>query len=51
MSTPPNAIIYASGMIPITRMLKTGILLSLSGTVITWLVLRLMLPLLGLAGE
>jgi solute carrier family 13 (sodium-dependent dicarboxylate transporter), member 2/3/5 len=25
VSTPPNAIVYASGMIPITRMLRTGV--------------------------
>lgn len=49
VSTPPNAIVYGSGLIPITRMIKVGVALSLSGTLITWLVLRIVLPLVGLA--
>ncbi|MFO1525009.1 MAG: DASS family sodium-coupled anion symporter [Turneriella sp.] len=31
VSTPPNAIAYASGMLPITRMIKSGAILSLLG--------------------
>ena len=31
VSTPPNAIVYASGYIPITKMIKAGILLDLIG--------------------
>ena len=31
VSTPPNAIVYASGYIPITKMIKAGIILDLIG--------------------
>lgn len=31
VSTPPNAIVYASGYIPITKMIKAGILLDIIG--------------------
>ena len=31
VSTPPNAIVYGSGMIPITKMIKAGVLIDLIG--------------------
>ena len=34
VSTPPNAIVYSSGFIPITSLMKYGILLDLAGYVI-----------------
>ena len=49
VSTPPNAIVYGSGLVPITKMIRAGVLLSLSGGTVVWLMLRLLLPLLGLA--
>ena len=49
VSTPPNAIVYGSGLIPITRMIRAGILISLSGGLVIWLILRLLLPIYGLA--
>lgn len=49
VSTPPNAIVYGSGMIPITRMIRAGVFFDLGGGMLIWLVLRLLLPLLGLA--
>ncbi len=49
VSTPPNAIVYGSGFIPITKMIRAGVLLSLSGGLIIWVILRLLLPLYGLA--
>jgi len=49
VSTPPNAIVYGSGMIPITKMIRAGILFDLAGALLLWLGLRLMLPLIGLA--
>jgi sodium-dependent dicarboxylate transporter 2/3/5 len=49
VSTPPNAIVYGSGMIPITRMIKVGVLFDIAGALLLWLGLRLMLPLIGLA--
>jgi len=48
VSTPPNAIVYSSGRIPITRMIKTGILFDLTGLILIWLGLRILCPLLGL---
>jgi sodium-dependent dicarboxylate transporter 2/3/5 len=49
VSTPPNAIVYGSGLVPITKMVRAGILISLSGGLIIWLILRLLLPVYGLA--
>ncbi|MCX7975345.1 MAG: DASS family sodium-coupled anion symporter [Candidatus Aminicenantes bacterium] len=49
VSTPPNAIVYGSGLIPITKMIRAGILMSLSGGLVVWVILRLFLPLYGLA--
>jgi solute carrier family 13 (sodium-dependent dicarboxylate transporter), member 2/3/5 len=49
VSTPPNAIVYATGMIPITRMIRAGALFDAAGALIIWLGLRLLLPPLGLA--
>jgi sodium-dependent dicarboxylate transporter 2/3/5 len=49
VSTPPNAIVYGSGLVPILTMVRTGFLMD----VIAWLVivagLRLLCPLVGLA--
>ena len=49
VSTPPNAIVYGSGLVPITRMLRAGMLLNLTGGLIIWGGLRILLPLVGLA--
>ncbi len=48
VSTPPNAIVYSSGKIPITKMIKTGIFFDVSGSLIIWIGLRILCPLLGL---
>jgi sodium-dependent dicarboxylate transporter 2/3/5 len=34
VSTPPNAIVYASGYIPITKMIKSGALIDLFGIMV-----------------
>jgi sodium-dependent dicarboxylate transporter 2/3/5 len=31
VSTPPNAIVYASGYIPITKMIKSGVFIDFIG--------------------
>ncbi len=49
VSTPPNAIVYGSGMVPIVKMIRAGVLFDLSGGLVIWAVLRLLLPLIGLA--
>jgi len=48
VSTPPNAIVYGSGRVPITRMLRAGILVDLGGGILVWAGLRVLLPLVGL---
>jgi sodium-dependent dicarboxylate transporter 2/3/5 len=47
VSTPPNAIVYSSGMIPITKMIKTGIIFDILGFFAIFLGLRIILPILG----
>jgi solute carrier family 13 (sodium-dependent dicarboxylate transporter), member 2/3/5 len=48
VSTAPNAIVFGSGLVPITRMMRAGILFDLIGAVVIWAGLRVMLPALGL---
>ncbi len=47
ISTPPNAIVYGSKMIPLKEMIKSGIIIDVIGSVVVVLALRVMLPLLG----
>lgn|SRR5574341_825784 len=47
VSTPPNAIVYGSGLIPISKMVRAGILLDITGLFVIWLGLRIFCPLLG----
>ncbi len=49
VSTPPNAIVYGSGMVPITKMIRAGIGYDIIGGIVIWVGLRIMLPLVGLA--
>ena len=46
VSTPCNAIVYGSGYIPLTRMIRYGILLDLAGIVVIIAAVRLLAPLL-----
>lgn len=48
VSTPPNAIVYGTGLVPIARMMRTGILFDVLGFGIIWAGLRILCPLLGL---
>lgn len=36
VSTPPNAIVYGTGMVPITKMIKTGIVFDIIGMLVIW---------------
>lgn len=44
VSTPPNAIVYASGYVPITKMFKSGLIIDILGIflitipIVMWLV-------------
>jgi sodium-dependent dicarboxylate transporter 2/3/5 len=48
VSTPPNAIVYGSGLVPLREMIRSGILLDLAGAVLIWIGLRILCPLVGL---
>ncbi|MDH5562535.1 MAG: SLC13 family permease [Nitrospirota bacterium] len=47
VSTPPNAIVYGTGRVPILRMIQAGLLLDLIGALVIWCLLRILCPLLG----
>ncbi|MGD9975571.1 MAG: DASS family sodium-coupled anion symporter, partial [Desulfatirhabdiaceae bacterium] len=49
VSTPPNAIVYGSGMVPITRMIRAGIIYDMVGGLTIWIGLYILLPLVGLS--
>jgi sodium-dependent dicarboxylate transporter 2/3/5 len=49
VSTPPNAIVYGSGMVPITKMVRAGIIFDIAGGLIIWAGLAILLPIIGLA--
>ena len=49
VSTPPNAIVYGSGMVPLTSMIRAGILFDVLGGLVIWASLYVLLPLVGLA--
>ena len=48
VATPPNAIIYGSRMVPLTKMIKYGFWLEIIGIVIIWMTIRVIAPFLGL---
>jgi sodium-dependent dicarboxylate transporter 2/3/5 len=49
VSTPPNAIVYGSGMVPITSMIRAGVCFDILGGLVIWAGLYGLLPLVGLA--
>ena len=49
VSTPPNAIVYGSGMVPITKMIQAGVFYDILGGILIWIGLRVMLQIAGLA--
>jgi sodium-dependent dicarboxylate transporter 2/3/5 len=46
VSTPCNAIVYGSGYIPITRMVRYGLLLDIVGVIVVVVLVKLLVPLL-----
>ncbi|MFC2169150.1 SLC13 family permease [Acidobacteriota bacterium] len=48
VATPPNAIIYGSGMIRLPQMMKYGFWLNIAGILLIWLSIRFVVPFLGL---
>ncbi len=49
VSTPPNAIVYGSGMIPITKMVRSGVFFDVIGAVLIVAGVTIMAQLIGLA--
>jgi sodium-dependent dicarboxylate transporter 2/3/5 len=49
VSTPPNAIVYGSGLIPIPKMIRAGFIFDVVGLFVIWAGLRVLCPLVGLA--
>ena len=48
VATPPNAIIFGSGLVPLPQMLKFGFWLNIAGIFIIWVSVRFIAPFLGL---
>lgn len=48
VATPPNAIIYGSRKVPLTKMISYGFWLELIGILIIWTSIRFLAPVLGL---
>ena len=46
VSTPPNAIVFGTGLVPLPRMIRAGILLDVTSLLVVWGGLLLMTPLL-----
>ncbi len=49
VSTPPNAMVYGTGLIALPKMIQAGLLLDVIGGILVWVMLRLLCPLFGLA--
>ena len=47
VSTPPNAIVYGSGLVPLAEMITSGIWLDVAGGILIWVGLRILCPLVG----
>ncbi|HEV7298511.1 MAG TPA: DASS family sodium-coupled anion symporter [Tepidisphaeraceae bacterium] len=47
VSTPPNAIVYGSGLVPLSRMMRAGIVFDILGFGVIFGGLRLLCPLMG----
>ena len=45
VSTPCNAIVYGSGYIPLTKMMRYGIVLDVAGVIVIVTLIKLLLPL------
>jgi sodium-dependent dicarboxylate transporter 2/3/5 len=50
VSTPPNAIVFGTGRVPLTRMIRAGVLLDLACLVTLWVAVTLLGPWLPRAG-
>ena len=46
VSTPPNAIVFGTGRVPLTRMMRTGVLLDVATMIVIWVGMQAVAPLL-----
>jgi len=46
VSSPPNAIVFGTGLVPLPRMIRTGLLLDISSFLVIWLGMLALTPLL-----
>jgi solute carrier family 13 (sodium-dependent dicarboxylate transporter), member 2/3/5 len=49
VGTPPNAIVYGTGLVPLTAMMRMGVIIDVLSFFVIFLGLRLLCPLLGMA--
>jgi sodium-dependent dicarboxylate transporter 2/3/5 len=49
VGTPPNAIVYGTGLVPLTTMMRIGVMVDILGFFVILAVLRALCPLLGFA--
>ena len=50
VSTPPNAIVFGTGRVPLTRMIRAGALLDVASILVVWTAMLLLRPFLPSAG-
>jgi sodium-dependent dicarboxylate transporter 2/3/5 len=50
VSTPQNAIVYGTGAVPITRMIRTGIVFDILGVILIVTIVPVMIAVVGLGG-
>jgi solute carrier family 13 (sodium-dependent dicarboxylate transporter), member 2/3/5 len=48
VSTPPNAIVYGTGLISMRSMIRAGVIYDIVGAILIWVILRIVSPLMGL---
>jgi sodium-dependent dicarboxylate transporter 2/3/5 len=48
VSTPQNAVVYGSGTVPITKMIRSGISFDVIGAILILVFLPLLIPVFGL---
>lgn len=49
VSTPPNAIVYGTGLVSMQSMIRAGMIFDLIGAILIWVILRIVSPLVGLS--
>ncbi|HST73186.1 MAG TPA: anion permease, partial [Kocuria rosea] len=50
VSTPQNAIVYGTGAVPITRMIRTGIVFDVLGAILIITIIPVMISITGISG-